>query len=247
MTVRALWLLGAAVLLAAGAPQDPERVAAAIADYRAGRHDAAFAALQAELAAAGDLAPAELRWNLALAALRVQRSADAEQAVQPWLAEAAGARRADAEFVLGMACCQRAERAALAARLADAEPTAWAMALSSIERAVAAFGRADQHRGGWPEAQRNAERARARWQELRDEAQRAAAAARKEPAPEPLPVPPAPTAPGADEIVPELAQEPLLPGELEALSRRLQRKDEAKRALRQQGQRAAVAAGERGW
>jgi hypothetical protein len=248
---------GCSLWLAALLPgQAPDRFATAVADYRAGRYDAAFHGFQAELAAQGENATDELRWNTALAALRAQRSGDAEAALAPWLDASAGERvagagptgerRADAEFVTAMACCQRAERAAAAAQLPDAEPTAWTMAVQAMTRAIAAFERAVQQRGTWPEASRNRDRAKARLDELREMQKRAAPTAKQEQPPEPQPPPQQPE-PTPEETPADLAVEPLAQQELAELVRRIAKKDQTKRALRQERQRAAVTAGDRGW
>ena len=62
-----------------------QQASSALDDYRGGRHRAAFDVFQAELLAGGERAPLELRWNTALAALRLQRPADAEAAITPLL------------------------------------------------------------------------------------------------------------------------------------------------------------------
>jgi hypothetical protein len=240
--------LAAALALAAGAAaQQPDAFAAAVADYRAGRHEAAFAAFQAQFAAAGDGAGDELRYNLALAALRLQRSGDAESAVAPWLQADDAPRRADAEFVLGMAGAQRGERAAAAAQLPDAEPLAWAMAIRAMEQAGDAFVRAAAARGGWPEAERNAARTRARVDQLkrlRDAAREQAA--KKESAPKPLPPAQKPKA-DQDEDPLGLVTDPLPASELPALARRIAARDQKKVAVRRQQQQQSLRAGERGW
>ena len=245
MTVRAS---GAALALAlALSAQEPAAFAAAVADYRAGKHEQAFAAFQALFVAAGDAAGDALRWNLALAALRLQRSGDAEEAVAPWLAGGDAGRRADAEFVLGMAGAQRGERAAAAAQLPEAEPLAWAMAIRAMEQAGDAFVRAAGARGGWPEAERNAARAPARVEELkrlRDAAREQAA--KKESAPKPLPPAPQPE-PDQDDDPLGLVTEPLPASELPAPARRLAQRDQKKVAARREQQRKTLRAGERAW
>lgn len=237
----------AALLAAVPAQQAPSAGAGdGVAAYRAGRFAEAYATFAAQLAAAGDGATNELRWNTALAALRVQRSADAEAAVQPWLAGGDATRRADAEFVGAMAAFQRGERAALAAQLPDAEPLAWTMALQAVQRAEAGFVRAASARGAWPEATRNAERARARLaelQKLRDAAQQAKAKQQ----PEPAPPPPSQRQPTPEEAPTALATEPLRADEVAALLQRVERKEREKRSLRRERQQQATAAGERGW
>lgn len=240
------WALSAGLAASAFA-QAVTPFAQAVADYRAGRHDAAFAAFQAEFAAQGDAANDELRWNLALAALRLQRSGDAEAAVAKWLDGADDRRRADAEFVLGMAQAQRGELAAAAALLPDAEPLAWTMAIRAMEQANAAFVRAAAVRGDWPEAERNAVRTQARVAELKRQRDAARAqAAKKESAPKPLPPAPQPK-PDQDEDPLGLVTEPLPAAELPALLRRIGARDGKKVASRREQQQQAVRAGERGW
>ena len=229
------------------AQQTADPVRKALADYRAGRYQDAFVALQAASARHGEALPDELRFNLAMAALRVQRSSDAEAAVLPWLELPSGERRAEAEFLTAMAAFQRAERAAMAAQLPDAEPTAWTMAVTAIDKAVAGFARADEFRRPWPEAQRNRERAEQRRRELQAARDQAIATRKQEPTPnEPPPAQPDGT-PSAEPAIPEAVLEPMLPNEVAALWQRLQQKDKQKRSLRQDAQRRAVAAGERGW
>ncbi|MBL8753660.1 MAG: hypothetical protein JNK15_10185 [Planctomycetes bacterium] len=241
-TAAALWL----ALVPLVAQADAAVIGKALADYRAGRYPDAFAALQAECSRLGDAAPAELRFDLALAALRVQRSGDAEDAVRGWLVEPSGPRRADAEFITALAAFQRAERAALAAQLPDAEPTAWTMAVQAMERAAACFQRAEAARAGWPEAQRNRARAEVRLRELQAARDRAAAKAKQEQAPKELPAP-KPDPGKAEEAVPELEVATLPPHEVAALLQRLQQKDLKKRTLRQEAQRRAVTGGARAW
>jgi hypothetical protein len=248
MAFASVWTSAMAAVLAVElAAQDPAAFAAAVADYRAGKHEAAFAAFQAQFAAAGDAAGDALRWNLALAALRLQRSGDAEAAVAPWLAGGDDARRADGEFVLGMAGAQRSELAAAAAQLPDAEPLAWAMAIRAMEQAADAFVRAAAARGGWPEAERNAARTRARVEELkrlRDAAREQAA--KKASAPKPLPPAPQPK-PDQDDDPLGLVTEPLPAKELPALARRIAQRDQKKVAVRREQQQKTLRAGERGW
>lgn len=236
------------VLVASLAAQGTAAFAAGVADYRAGRYPAAFAAFEREFAAAGETAPAVLRWNLALAALRVQRSSDAEAAVTPWLQDGDPGRRADAEFVLAMASFQRAERAAMAAQLPDAEPMAWAMAVAAMERALAGFLRGAQTRGSWPEAERNAARARARLAELQRLRDAARPDTHKQEAPPPPPPPPnRPPEPVPDDAPPGLVEEPLRAAELAAVWARIEQKEREKRTQRRDRQLRATTAGERGW
>lgn len=234
---------------AAAAPADAEAAfAAAIADYRAGRFEPAYAAFAQLLAAAGDRADAELRWNLALAALRVQRSGDAEAAIQPLLQHPDVRWQAEAEFVLAMVAHQRGERAVAAAQLADAEPLAWTMARRALQQAIDGFARADRLRSSWPAAARNAERCSARLREV----ERLQAAAKKPDsqkteAPEPPPEPPKPADQKPEEVAPDLAKDALSSAEVAQLLQRLRQQERDKRALRQQSAAPAARGGERFW
>lgn len=238
-------------LVAANMQANAEPAAAfaqALADYRAGRFEPAHATFTQLLAAAGDAAAPELRWNAALAALRVQRSGDAEAAMQPLLQQADTSWRSEAEFVLAMVAHQRAERAVAAAQLPDAEPLAWTMALRAMQQAIDGFARADQQRGRWPAAARNAERCRQRWREI----ERLQAAAKKPDsqrteAPEPQPQPPRPQDARPEEVAPELAKDTLSAAEVAQLLQRLRQQERDKRALRQQVGATTGAAGERFW
>lgn len=233
----ALWLCAATA--AAQAPQ-------AVADYRAGRFEAARAAFAAELATrAGDSAP-ELRADLALASLRVQRTGDAEAAARPLLEHPEVAWRARGEFLLALAAWQRADRAVAAARLVDAEPMAWDLAVRAGEAAFEHWRRAAELQPRDLAARRNGERALRRLVELRrardQQAQERAAKS------EPEPPPPTPEAPGPAEVVPpRLAVQPLSAAELERLRQRLRQREQEKQRLRQDAQRASATAGERDW
>lgn len=238
-------------LVAANMQANAEPAAAfaqALADYRAGRFEPAHATFTQLLAAAGDAAAPELRWNAALAALRVQRSGDAETAIQPLLQQADASWRSEAEFVLAMVAHQRAERAVAAAQLPDAEPLAWTMALRAMQQAIEGFARADQLRGRWPAAARNAERCSNRRREI----ERMQAAAKKPDsqrteAPEPQPEPPRPQDVRPEEVTPDLAKDTLSAAEVAQLLQRLRQQERDKRALRQQAGAATGAAGERFW
>lgn len=234
----------------AAAPQDPGAVfARGLAAYRAGRFQEAHDAFQAALLSRGDAAPDELRWNAALAALRVLRTSDAEGALRPLLQHDDEGWRADAEFGLALAAHQRAERAVLAAQLADAEPLAWTMALRAMQQAIDGFARADRLRGRWPAAARNAERATRRLAELerlRDAQQPPAAKQTPEPEPEPPP-PPSPDGQSPEEQVPELPEQGLEAAEVTQLLQRLRQQEQKKRTLRQSQPRPAAAPGERDW
>lgn len=242
------------LLLAVLAPQEPsappaDRFAAAVADYRAGRHAEALAGFAALLAERGDAAAPELLANTALAALRLQRAADAEGPARRLRQHAEAGHRASGAFLLGHAAFQRCLRAEAAAKLQDAEPGAWDAALRAADQAVEQWLAADAERAGWPEAVRNAERAAHKRAELQVQRQ---AAEQNRPAPKqepdrPVP-PPEPTPDEPPEALePEMVKDALAPAEVARLLDRLQQKDREKRLARQARQAAAATAGERDW
>lgn len=231
-----------------GAEQPLAAFARGLVAYRAGRFPEAHAAFQLALQSLGDAAPAELRWNGALAALRVLRTSDAEEALQPLLQHADERWHADAEFGLALAAHQRAERAVLAAQLADAEPLAWTMALRAMQQAIDGFARADRLRGRWPAASRNAERATQRLAELeRLRDARQPPEAKQTPEPEPPPPPPSPDGQSPEEQPPELPGQGLEAVEVAQLLQRLQKQEQQKRTLRQNQPRPAARPLERDW
>jgi len=236
-------------LAALQAPGDagPERFTAGVAAYRAGRWEDARVAFAAELAAHGAGAPAALRVNLAMAALRVQRTQDAEAAARPLLESAVIDDRAWGEFLGALASFQRGERAAAAARLPDAEPMAWETAVRSAAAAVQGWCRAAELRPGWPEALRNAERAVRRLAALQRERAAAAPATPKRTEPVPPEPPPQAAQPSTEEVQPDLVQATLSQAELERLRQRLRQKDREKRSARLLQPRRALVAGERDW
>lgn len=222
--------------------QDP----AAVADYRAGRFDAAHAAFSAEVVARGSAAPAELRADTALAALRLRRAGEAELAAQPLLAHQDPLWRGRGEFLLALAAWQRAERAIAAAGLADAEPMAWDLAVHAAEQAFQHWCRAAVLLPLDLAARRNAERVQRRLAELRRMSELAAAQRTRRSEPEPPPPPP--DAPGpAEAATPELVQQPLSAAALARLRAQLRRQELAKQQLRQTAQRRSAVAGERDW
>ncbi|HEX5052547.1 MAG TPA: hypothetical protein VFZ65_12290 [Planctomycetota bacterium] len=243
--------LGAVLCLFAGQEPGPaapgQRFTAAVADYRAGRYEAAYAGFAAEAEARGRAAPAELLADLALAALRVQRASEAEAAARRLAAHAEPDQRAWGEFLLGNASWQRGQLAAAAALLADAEPFAWDLAERGLGNALASWCRAAELRPGWPEALRNAERAARRLAEVRQLRQAAAKQqTRSEPEPPPQ-KPPRPSQQPPEEQVPELTTIALAPTEVASLLERLREKQHEKRQARQAAQRANAAVGERDW
>jgi hypothetical protein len=230
-------LLGAVLLLAALRAQG-----SAAADYAAGRFEAARAALAAELAARGPAAPPDLRGNLALAALRVQRTGEAEAAAQPLADADQPVWRQRGEFLLGLCAWQRADQAILAAQLPDAEPMAFEFAVRSVEAAWHHWRRAAAIAPGDPAAARNAERAWRRLAEVR--AARDAATSRPRPEPAPPPPPAIPAGP-PEATRPELTTGTLSAAELARLRQRLQQKEREKQRLRLLP--LGAVAGERDW
>lgn len=222
-------------------------VAAAVAEYRAGKFEAALASLQAELAVRGDQAAGEVRLNASLCALRLLHSRDAEELIAPladdqqWAPEAA--------FVLGLASSQHAERAVVAAKLADAEPMAWVMATRAIQGAERQFRRVVTLKPNWPEAVRNLERMIRRRAEI--EADQAAAItpdAKKEDAPKPRPDQPPKNQDQAPEVViPEIAVAELTAKELAELQKRVRNQQRQKVTGRQQRSRTGSTSGTRDW
>ncbi len=240
MTARTTALLG--VLLLQG-PSTGDPFAAALADYRAGRHAEALAGFRLAYDAAAQPHPA-IATNLALAALRLSRPGDAEPVLRPLLALDDAAERALAEFLLGMAAMQRAEQAAAAAGLADAEPMAWQAAVDGARRALQHWLVAARRPGGWEESLRNAERAQralAEWTRQRDAHRQKS---QQEEAPPPEPPPGEPT---AEERPPDLQVPPLSPQEVAELAKKLARKEQEKRATRAAAQRQRTAVGARDW
>jgi len=231
------------------APSPEQRFAAGLTSYRAGDHAAAFAAFAAVAATVGPTLPPHVAFDLALAALRVQRTAEAELAARALLAIDDGAAQADGEFLLAMAALQRGEQAVAAALLPDPEPFAWEAAIRAAELAHRGFVRAAGRRGGWPEALRNAERAWQRlvdWRQRRDDAPRERAKNPREKEPPP-PAPPAPSTQPPEEVAPDLAAERLAAAEVARLLQRVQQRDREKQSSRQQSARPAGVAGERDW
>jgi len=239
-------LCATALLLAMQQPQGDERASSdPLADYRAGRYEAALAGFRAAIAASSDdEAAPELRANAALAALRLLRSRDAESFVAPLVDDPEWG--ADAAFLLGLAASQHGERAVSAAKLADAEPMAWAMATRALQRAALQFHQACRLRPDWPEAVRNLERAQRRLAEVereRDAAQ--APEAKKEDAPEPPP-PPEQKPEEIDVVAPELLQQRLGADDLQKLRERV-RQQQRQKVQTRQDRSTDGAAGGRGW
>ena len=220
---------------------------AALRDYAAARYEPALQALQAELAQRGDAAPAELRLDAALCALRLLRSRDAEELVAPLTDDARWA--AEAAFVLGLAACQHAERAVVAAKLADAEPMAWAMATRAIQGAELQFRQVVALRPDWSEGVRNLERTLLRRRAIEAEREASKAPdAKKEDAPKPEPEPPKDQAESAPEVViPEIAVAELTNKELLELQQRVREQQQLKVSGRQQRSQSGSRVGGHDW
>lgn len=229
------------------APADP--FAAAVADYRAGRFAAALAGFQALLSAGAEAPTPELLANTALAALRLQRSGDAEAPAKLLRQHADAAERALGAFLLGHAAYLRCQRAEAAAKLQDAEPGAYDAALRAAGAAIELWLTADSERGGWPAAVRNAERAahkRAELEALRAAAERDKPPPKREPdRPEPKRQPDPAQPPEQQD--PEQVTARLSPADVARLLERLQQKEREKRLARTQQQAASAPAGERDW
>lgn len=239
----AIPLLAVTMLSLPQGGEDP--FALAVTDYRQGRYKAALTAFKVLLAMAGEQASPELLGNVALAALRQRRPADAEVAARRLLEFDNAADQSLAEFLLGQAVFERATMAEMAASLTDAEPGAWQSAVDAAVRAMHHWQVAAElrDRGSWPEATRNAERAWRRIQDLRQKRDAAQQESKSEPAPKPKP--PAPEAVDQPEI-PEIASQPLPAAEVARLLERLQQKEREKRLLRRVTNRTNRV-GERDW
>lgn len=223
---------------------DPAAVDAALQDYAAQRYEAAWRALSAEVQRCGERAPDEVRLDAALAALRAQRSRDAEQFLAD--VDADGPFAADQLLLLGHAAWLDAERAVAAARLPDAEPMAWLMAVRAITRAESAFRTAAELRPGFAIAVRNCERAQRRRQEMERERDAATPPdAKKEDAPKPEPVPPDPDQP-PEQVQAEVAAGKLSADELQRLQQLVRTRQRQKVQVRQEAAPSADPGG-RGW
>lgn len=253
-----LALSGALLLAAQGEPSAGKKsiadvVAAAVADYRAGKFEVALAMLRAELVGAGDNAgpgddtAPELRLNASLCALRLLHSRDAEELIAPLVDDQVWAP--EAAFALGLASSQHAERAVIAANLADAEPMAWVMASRAMQGAELQFRRAVDLKPDWPAAVRNLERTIRRRAEIETERNAAKAPeAKKEAAPKPEPETPPKNQDQAPEVViPEIAVAELTAKELAELQKRVRDQQRKKVTGRQQRSRIGSLSGDRAW
>ncbi|MCR9247834.1 MAG: hypothetical protein NXI31_22630 [bacterium] len=232
--------------IAAKPTGDDDAFAQAVAAYRAARYADALAGFRQCLASSESAPSVELLGNLALAALRERRPADAEPAARKLRELGDADDRALAEFLLGQARFERATLAELAARLPDAEPTAWQQGVDEAQRALEHFQAALRGRGGdWPEALRNAERASRKVAELRVERDAAEQKVQKEQVPQPEPPPPSAEA-DEQESPPEIAREPLSGPEIARVLARLAAQEREKQQLRRSAARSR-SVGQRDW
>lgn len=210
--------------------------------YRAGRFEDAAAAFRATIAAEGEAASAEVRANLALAALRSGALTEAEVA-----ARAAAERDADrfagfARFVEGSVAFARCDQSMAQASGPEAESFALDIALSQAARARDAWRDAVRTRGDWPEARRNVERALRRIDELeRLKRERAT------PPPQQEPDPPPANDPVAPDREPDAALDELPRERVFELLDLLDAKEREKRGLRAKVRAQRPATAERDW
>jgi hypothetical protein len=227
--------------------------------YRDGRFADAAAAFAQEIGARGDAAPAELHYDLALAALAAGDLQQAQDAV------AQAARSDDAElqrrcaFVQGHVAWQRGEAAAKLALQVEAEPFAFKPALEQIALAGAEWRAAATGAGDWAAARRNAERAVRRFAELQQQKQRIEDERKRRTGAQARPM----AVPGGSDDkrgagsggdVQDAQDNPLAPlrtelsdAQVAELFARLLQKDEQARQLRRSQQQAARSAVERDW
>ncbi|MFH1998623.1 MAG: hypothetical protein ABIK28_03030 [Planctomycetota bacterium] len=135
--------------------------------YSAGRYEEAFEAFTAAQEKAGDQASAELLYNRALAALRMNKPLEAEMCVEKAAARGGPEFTALRDFIKGNTAFARGEAAARVACQPEAEPFAFDVALSYVMKAEAFWKQAAASRPDWPEARRNVERAQLKLIELR--------------------------------------------------------------------------------
>jgi len=228
--------------------------------FQQARFGDAAAAFAQEVAARGDDAPAELHYDLALAALAAGELAQAGDAI------AQAARSDDAElqrrcaFVRGSVAWQRGEAAAKLALQVEAEPFAFKPALEQVALAGAEWRIAATGATDWPAARRNAERALRRFAELQQQRQRIEDERKRKAGAQSRPM----AVPGGGDDkaggrgsggdVQDAQDNPLAPlrtelsdAQVAELFARLQQKDEQARQLRRSQQQAARSAAERDW
>lgn len=249
----------ALLLLAACDAAGPARSA-----LEAGETARAVGLFEEVVAASHEPVPAELTYDLALAAFadgRLDRAAEVLERMGD------GELAPEAAFLAGSVAAARAELALRQAQAVEAEPFAFDLAVRRAERAVEHFVRAASSRDDWPAARRNAERAVARLEEmraLRDEAADRRSERTRTPEVRLRPASPDDTAAadgaggdqdpsGADgDATDEAAAGEGSAAELDAagvlgLLERLDAKEQEKRRLREAGRRARRSPGDRDW
>lgn len=202
----------------------------------------------------GDVAPPEVLWVDALAALETGALIDAEVALEKAVARGGPAWRPLRDFIAGNAAFTRCARAQAQARGPEAEPFAFDVAIAHAEAARNHWGRALASRDDWPEARRNLERGFAKLEELRRERQSAVKKQRRQrmaEAPQPAtgetedPAGGERTQEAADPLAAQSVD--LASTQVDELLRRLARVEDEKRALRRTTRAAASRDVEKDW
>ncbi len=239
---KAILILGFLVLAVLALREGSEGVAY----YQGGQFKAAHAAFVSECEAAGEDAGAELKFNRALAAMRIEDLSDAEGSARQ-AAAADPEFRERADFLLGNVAFARCVMATRQAATVEAEPFAFEIAIRYGEKARDLWTRAAMSRSDWPGARRNVERVRLLLDSLRG--RKADAERRKAPRSEPTPKPlPNPGSAGPEpEPPPDGRIDELSPGEVRALFERLAKKEREKRTVREAHRRQRMAGVERDW
>jgi hypothetical protein len=241
----------AACLLALALPflAGNDQFAAGVRAYRAGRTREALAAFVAAERAAGDPAPPELLFDLALAALASGDLRRAEIAAEKAAAFGPAPFTALRDFVLGNAAFARCGRAELQASAPDARPAAFDRAIAHAVAAQAAWQRAAASRDDWPQARRNVERAQQKLADLREKKREAQQRKRTQEAKPDKTDPEQPD--GGEGKQDEIAARPQPADagnpQIQALLDLLLAKEKEKRDLRRARQRIRGKAGEKAW
>jgi hypothetical protein len=254
--MRSAALLLLLLLLLTPKGEGDDAVARGFAAFREGRAEAALAELERAVRERGEAAPAELEFDMAIAALASGKTALAEAAAERAFARGGEPYRARRAFVRGSAAFHEGELAAAEAALPDSDPTALDRAIRSVAAARDAWKVAATSRADWPQARRNVERALRK----QDELARAKAARdrKKAPAPDETPPGPDPSAkppdeprpnPEASNAPPAVPEVDLTPSQIERLLEILQRDEAAKREQRRalRAARPAAHPSERDW
>jgi len=244
------------LLLALSGDGAADAVARGGAAFRAGKGEEALAEFERAARELGDAAPAELHFDVALAALLCGQPAVAEAAAERAAVRGGAPFVARRAFVHGSAAFFEGELAAQEAQLPDADPTAFDRSIRSVEAARNAWIAAATSRDDWPQARRNVERALRKLEELARA--KAARQRKKTPAPGEAPGAAAIPPPREPERAPEASEREspvvapeaeLTPSQIERLFEILQRDEAAKVAGRRARRAARPAANpsERDW